>query len=138
MVNSPAKQQLELAQTFLEEAESSLEAGNVRAGFSRVYYALYHSVQAALEVAGSDPKTHEGVINQFGRHYSDDPRFTDSDFTLLAQSQTFREMADYQINPSASLDEDRLNDLLEKAEELLGRAETVVEQSRDSGNPGSS
>ena len=34
---------------------------------SRAYYAMYHAARACLVLEGSAPKTHAGLISEFGR-----------------------------------------------------------------------
>jgi len=66
----PAK----LAGKLLAKAEETLEAARqlLASGFledsaSRACYAIFHAARAALAKVGSNPRTHEGVVSEFGR-----------------------------------------------------------------------
>lgn len=54
---------------FLTDSEelAKLEMWNVVA--NRAYYALYHAVMAMMVSDGFSPKTHSGLITEFGREY---------------------------------------------------------------------
>lgn len=75
---------------FLTDAEelARLEMWNVVA--NRAYYALYHAVMAMMVNDGFLPKTHSGLITEFGREYviagKIDPKYS----KVLSQMRSYK------------------------------------------------
>lgn len=82
---------------FLTDSEelAKLEMWNVVA--NRAYYALYHAVMAMMVNDGFSPKTHSGLITEFGREYvltgKIDPKYS----KVLSQMRSIRENCDYNV-----------------------------------------
>lgn len=53
----------------LKAAEKLFSEGYYEDAISRAYYAMYHAAKAALAAVNVHPKTHEGVVSEFGRRY---------------------------------------------------------------------
>lgn len=87
-------QEMVKALKFLTDAEelARLEMWNVVA--NRAYYALYHAVMAMMVNDGFLPKTHSGLITEFGREYvitgKIDPKYS----KVLSQMRPIRENCD--------------------------------------------
>ena len=64
---------------------------------NRAYYALYHAVMAMMVNDGFLPKTHSGLITEFGREYvitgKIDPKYS----KVLSQMRSIRENCDYDV-----------------------------------------
>ena len=61
--------QLKWADEALSDAEYLLKDNRLRAAANRAYYAMFYAAQAVLSQTDTQlPKTHSGVINQFGLH----------------------------------------------------------------------
>lgn len=58
---------MEKAIERLRVAEKLLRDGEYEDAVSRAYYAMYHAAKAALATVNVFPKTHEGVVSEFGR-----------------------------------------------------------------------
>ena len=90
-------QEMVKALKFLTDAEelARLEMWNVVA--NRAYYALYHAVMAMMVNDGFSPKTHSGLITEFGREYvitgKIDPKYS----KVLSQMRSIRENCDYDV-----------------------------------------
>jgi len=90
-------QEMVKALKFLTDAEelARLEMWNVVA--NRAYYALYHAVMAMMVNDGFLPKTHSGLITEFGREYvitgKIDPKYS----KVLSQMRSIRENCDYDV-----------------------------------------
>lgn len=53
----------------LKVAERLFSEGYYEDAVSRAYYAMYHAAKAALATVNVFPKTHEGVVAEFGRRF---------------------------------------------------------------------
>lgn len=90
-------QEMVKALKFLTDAEelARLEMWNVVANMA--YYALYHAVMAMMVNDGFSPKTHSGLITEFGREYvitgKIDPKYS----KVLSQMRSIRENCDYDV-----------------------------------------
>jgi hypothetical protein len=49
-------------------AEKLFQDGYCKDAVSRAYYAMYHAARAALSIVNVFPKTHEGVVAEFGKN----------------------------------------------------------------------
>lgn len=63
---------------------------------NRLYYAVFHAVNAMLLIDGIKTGTHKGASIQFGKSYVLTGIFSRSDGILYSQLQSMREKADYQ------------------------------------------
>lgn len=90
-------QEMVKALKFLTDAEelARLEMWNVVA--NEAYYALYHAVMAMMVNDGFLPRTHSGLITEFGREYvitgKIDPKYS----KVLSQMRSIRENCDYDV-----------------------------------------
>jgi len=66
---SMAKAHLEKAIERLRVAEKLFREGEYEDAVSRAYYAMYHAARATLSMVNVFPKTHEGVVSEFGRRF---------------------------------------------------------------------
>lgn len=82
---------------------------------------MFHAARAALAKAGVTPKTHEGVVSEFGRQFVLKGIFPREMGRSLAESKAARETYEY----SATVEIGR-----EEAESLLNDAEKFVKQVR--------
>jgi uncharacterized protein (UPF0332 family) len=53
----------------MEAAKRLFRDGFCEDAASQAYYAMYHAAKACLALEGSSPRTHEGVITEFGRFF---------------------------------------------------------------------
>ena len=58
---------MELAEEMLLDARLLLAEGRRRSSVNRAYYAAFNAASAVLEELGSRPKTHAGVLSEFGQ-----------------------------------------------------------------------
>lgn len=59
---------LQRAERYLRTAAIVLEDGDLETAVSRSYYAMFFMARVLLQREDIDPKTHKGVVNQFGLH----------------------------------------------------------------------
>ncbi len=103
----------------MEQAIRTAELGYWDLVANRLYYAVFHAVNAMLLVDGIQTGTHKGSSIQFGKSYVLTGVFSRQDGILYGQLQTMREKADYQ-NVFA-LEEEVGKSLIVSANDLRGR-----------------
>ena len=87
--------ELTKAFTFLSDAEKLAEMDMWNVVANRAYYALYHALLAMMIHDGYSPKTHSGLITEFGKEYILTGKFDVKYSRLLSQMRTIREKCDY-------------------------------------------
>ena len=103
----------------MEQARRIADLGYWDLVANRLYYAVFHAVNAMLLIDGIQTGTHKGTSIQFGKSYVLTGIFSRQDGIFYGQLQTMREKADYQN--VFTLEEQEANILIERAEELRKR-----------------
>lgn len=98
---------MERAGEKLEVARSLLEDCFYSDAVSRAYYAMFYAARALLTERGMYPKTHRGVISQFGLEFVKDGKFERAVFDLFVRAQEDREEADYGLLSGIEAEEAR-------------------------------
>jgi len=111
---STAKAHLEKAIARLRVAQKLLNESEYEDAVSRAYYAMYHAAKAALATVNVYPKTHEGVVSEFGKRFVLTRTFPRELGKTLADVKAARETYEYSVTA-----------IVEKAE-----AETLVVNAR--------
>ena len=91
---------------------------------NRLYYAVFHAVNAMLLIDGIKTGTHKGTSIQFGKSYILQGLFSREDGILYGQLQTMREKADYQN--IFKLEEAEGGILIDSASDLRNRIRNYV------------
>jgi uncharacterized protein (UPF0332 family) len=94
---SLARAHLEKAVERLRAAEKLFQDGYYEDAVSRAYYAMYHAARAALSIVNVFPKTHEGVVAEFGRKFVLTGIFEKELGKNLAHAKAARETYEYTI-----------------------------------------
>jgi len=94
----------------LRVAQKLLNESDYEDAVSRAYYAMYHAAKALLATINVFPKTHEGVVAEFGKRFILTGTFPRELGKNLADVKAARETYEYSVTAT-----------LEKAE-----AETIV------------
>lgn len=110
---------LEKSDKNMEQAIRTADLGYWDLVANRLYYAVFHAVNALLLLDGIKTGTHKGTSIQFGKSYVLTGQFSRQDGILYSQLQTMREKADYQN--IFTLEETEGRELIESAEELRMR-----------------
>lgn len=110
-------QELELAEQLLQDAKLLLERDSLRSSVNRAYYAAYHGVRALLASEGLNPKTHKGVLSQFGEAFIKTKKMDIALSDTLRRCFDARHEADYDI--FASFDEEEVEKMISEVEALL-------------------
>lgn len=108
---------MERAHEKLEVAKSLFGTGFYSDAVSRAYYAMFYAARALLSAKNIYPKTHRGVISQFGLKFVKEGEFEKEIFDLFARAQEDREEADYGL--LSETDDDEAKKIIEGAEKFL-------------------
>jgi len=121
-----ASQKRIAVQLLIEKSDKNMEQANNVANLgywdlvaNRLYYAVFHAVNAMLLIDGIKTGTHKGTSIQFGKSYVLTGIFSRQDGVLYGRLQTMREKADYQ-NVFA-LEEEEGREMIKSADELRKR-----------------
>lgn len=117
---------LEKSVRNMEQATSTAELGYWDLVVNRLYYSVFHAVNAMLLIDGIKTGTHKGTSIQFGKSYVLTGIFSRQDGILYSQLQTMREKADYQN--VFTLDEENGKNLIALAQELRLKISNYVNQ----------
>ena len=102
---SMAKAHLEKAIERLRVAEKLFRDGEYEDAVSRAYYAMYHAARAALSMVNVFPKTHEGVVSEFGRRFVLAGIFPKELGKNLADAKAARETYEYSVTATVGKSE---------------------------------
>ena len=115
----------------MERAEEKLGAANLlfenelfADAISEAYYAMFHAAKSLLALKEIYPKTHTGVVSQFGLQFVNEGLIEELYAKSLAKAQTRREKADYDIYYEPSKEE--AESIVEDAEMFLERIKKAV------------
>lgn len=86
---------LNLAQEEVSAAEILLKNSLYRGCISRSYYALYHTVQALLVTQNINPRTHRGLLQQFGQNLIKTGELSQELSRILSDTFDLRHLSDY-------------------------------------------
>jgi hypothetical protein len=94
-LSSEARGHLSKALRKLRSAEKLLKEKEYDDSISRAYYAMLHAARAALTTRGSSPRTHEGVLREFGRLFIVTGELPEERGKDLSVVRYLRERCDY-------------------------------------------
>jgi len=96
---------LEKAFERLKVAEKLFRDSDYEDAISRAYYAMYHAARAALTTVNIFPKTHEGVVSEFGRKFVLTGIFPKELGKNLADAKAARETYEYSVTATVGKSE---------------------------------
>jgi uncharacterized protein (UPF0332 family) len=108
---------LEKAVERLRVAEKLFRDGDYEDAVSRAYYAMYHAARAALSTVNVSPKTHEGVVSEFGRKFVLKGVFPKELGKNLADAKAARETYEYSV--AATVEKSEAEAILSNAQEFV-------------------
>lgn len=112
-----AKHLMVKAVQAVASAKVLLDTGDADGASNRAYYAMFDAARAALSVCGyDDGKTHKGILNAFSDRLVKNGPLPKEMGRLLKHAETFRYVADYEVDPV------KLSD----ARKMVAQAETFV------------
>lgn len=86
---------------------------------NRLYYAVFHAVNALLINDGHPVNTHKGVIALFGNYYIRTGIFASEDGRLYSDLQTMRNNSDYNCSYDATQQE--IEPMIDPTKELISK-----------------
>jgi uncharacterized protein (UPF0332 family) len=119
-----ARSELARADRALADARALLAAGAIESAASRLYYASFHAIRAALIVLGLISKTHAGQIALFTKTYGPAP--------VLGRLLDLRARADYGLG-EPSVSRGALEPEIAETEALLDRCRNIVDEAAAEG-----
>jgi len=108
---------LKSADDRLEAAQILLKADRFVDCVNRIYYAAFNAAKAVLNSMGKDPKTHSGMISEFGFHVINKGIVSKEHGIALRRSFEARESGDYRVGIDFSESE---------VEELMAQVKVFV------------
>lgn len=125
MVKELVKQELELAETFLNDAKILLNAGgSSKSVMNRIYYSVFHSSRAVLIKQEFEPKSHKGTINLFWTEIARKGLCSLESAKFLARAFKEREESDYE--PLTSISDEKAKEFMNKAELFLEEMKNII------------
>ena len=117
----------------MERAEEKLSSANLlfennmfADAISEAYYAMFHAAKSLLALKDIYPKTHNGVVAQFGLQFVNKGLIEELYAKSFAKAQTKREIADYDIYYEPSKEE--AESIVEDAERFLVRIKKAIDE----------
>jgi uncharacterized protein (UPF0332 family) len=123
---STARAHLEKAFERLKVAEKLLRDNDYEDAISRAYYAMYHAARAALATENISPKTHEGVVSEFGRKFVLAGIFPKELGKNLADAKASRETYEYSV--TATVDKAEAEVILLNARKFVKAVKKYLEK----------
>lgn len=118
---STTKAHLEKALDRLRVAKKLLRDGDYEDAVSRAYYAMYHGARAVLSTANIFPKTHDGVVSEFGRKFILAGILPKELGKNLANAKAARET--YEYSATATVGKSEAKAILSKAQKFVSTIE---------------
>ncbi len=115
---------LEKAESKLNSAKVLFEKGIYDDAISRAYYSMFYAAKALLCLKNKHPRTHRGVVHQFGLEFVKSGVIEEYYAKALITAQERRERSDYDIYYKPSKEE--AEDIIEDAEKFLEKAKIVM------------
>ncbi|VVB87154.1 HEPN domain protein [uncultured archaeon] len=106
---------------YLESAEILLKSGDYESSVSRVYYAMFYSVEALLLTEGVTVSSHKGVISAFGERFIKTGVFGKEMSKELSRAFEKRQLGDYEY--TFVISEDEAREMFEKGRNFV---ETLI------------
>jgi hypothetical protein len=124
---SVARAHLEKASERLKVAEKLFRGGDYEDAVSRAYYAMYHAARAALSTVNVFPRTHEGVVSEFGKRFVLTGALQRELGKDLADAKAARETHGYSVTATVEMAE--AETILSNAQRFVDAVKRVLEQS---------
>jgi len=120
------KERLEIARRRLKAASLLLRNSMLDDASNRIYYGVFSAAKAMLNSIGSNPKTHSGLLTEFGLRAVKTNLVAKTYGSTLRKAFEMRESSDYEIG--AELGKEEVETLLKEAEGFVTMAEKFVKE----------
>lgn len=117
---------IEKAEHKLNSATILFERGIYDDAISRAYYSMFYAAKALLSLKERYPRTHRGVLLQFGLEFVKSGIIEDYYAKAITTAQERRERADYDIyyNPS----KEEAEAIIEDARKFIDRIKKAIKE----------
>ncbi len=123
-LESLVEMRLKSADERMKTAEMLLRAGRLVDCVNRIYYAAFNAAKAVLNSMGNDPKTHSGMISEFGFHVVNKGIVSREHGIALRRSFEARESGDYRVG--IDFGESEVKELLIQVKLLVSECKKVA------------
>jgi len=123
---STAKAHMQKALKRLHVAQKLLRDDEYEDAVSRGYYAMYHAAKAALATVNAFPRTHEGVVTEFGKKFILAGIFPKELGRDLADTKAARETYEYSV--TATMDKAEAETMLFNAKKFVKAVEKYLKE----------
>ena len=117
---------LKLSEEMLDDARMLLTQNRRRSAVSRAYYAVFDAAKAALLRVGSSPKTHAGVLSEFGQKLVNTGLVGKGSAKILRNLLELRQESDYSTTYVAS--EQEAEEAIKECAEFIEEIKSVLEK----------
>jgi uncharacterized protein (UPF0332 family) len=124
-----AKKELENAELDIDSAKESLKKENYKWATVQTYYSMFHSARALLYSKGYREKSHICLIEAIRNFYVEKGEISFYLIETFQKAKTMREEADYY----GDFTKENAEDLVDKAQEFLVKAKTLLFQEKAPG-----
>ena len=118
------RKELERAHETFEEIEVMCQAGKWNGAANRIYYAVFHAVNALFINDGLQAKRHKGSHALFSQHYIKTGKLPVEYGRFYNNLQTLREKSDY--NCFYDVDEQDVIEGMEEADKFIKAIESLI------------
>ncbi len=119
-----AKYRIERARNTYIEAVDNAGMGHWNLVANRLYYSVFHALNALIVIDGDVVRTHKGLISVIGLHYVTTGEIKTEDNKLIMRLFRMRQTADY--DDYCDWDEQDVSPLVEKVKSLLDKIELIL------------
>lgn len=119
-----SKHEFDRAKERLEAARLLLKNEKYEDSVSRAYYSMFHAVKVLLRTEGISPKTHRGLVGEFGRKFVKTGAVPKRYSAMLSNAETLRESADYGLSPEIGPKDAKT--VVEDAEDFLKMSKEFI------------
>lgn len=120
------KLHLKKAHQKLQAAEVLLDNRLYADAVSRAYYAMFHAAKAVLLLTDVKPKTHVGVIKEFGLEFVSEGYVDELLGKSFSAARENREFADYDIH--VEITEEEAKETINNAKSFVEVVERLIEK----------
>lgn len=117
---------LERANKYLDSAKLLFDNHDYESCVSRLYYAMYYSVEAVLLTKQLSFSSHKGVLSGFGQHFVKTGIFPREMSRQLNKAFEKRQLSDY--STMFAIEEEEAKELLETGQSFIGNIRQYLKQ----------
>lgn len=119
---------IKMAEKYIKSSEILLNAEDYESSVSRLYYAMFYSVEALLLTEGLSFSSHKGVIAAFGKHFIKSGLFPKEMGKELDRAFEKRQLSDYEYNFAISRNE--AEEMLQTGKNFVRRIISYLEEKK--------